>query len=171
MRQSLGGPPTTQCRTTGSGYGGRFLYTSSLAWGWRRGVSRSNSQLGKCSMNGPVRIQLARERGWKMPPNTIRVDRTSKFGNPFSIDRYGHQEALALHRSWITGELSDEHILKTYSPLIGNHLLSRRKLMVGLLPTLIGKDLACWCPTDCPCHADTLIELANSMDPRLLKVG
>jgi hypothetical protein len=27
---------------------------------------------------------------------------------------------------------------------------------------LRGKDLACWCPLDQPCHADVLLELANS---------
>ena len=27
---------------------------------------------------------------------------------------------------------------------------------------LRGKDLACWCPLDEPCHADVLLELANS---------
>jgi Domain of unknown function (DUF4326) len=26
---------------------------------------------------------------------------------------------------------------------------------------LSGKDLACWCPLDQPCHADVLLELAN----------
>jgi len=26
---------------------------------------------------------------------------------------------------------------------------------------LKGKDLACWCPLDCPCHADVLLKLAN----------
>jgi hypothetical protein len=27
---------------------------------------------------------------------------------------------------------------------------------------LRGKDLACWCPPDQPCHADVLLELANA---------
>jgi len=26
---------------------------------------------------------------------------------------------------------------------------------------LAGRDLACWCPLDGPCHADVLIEIAN----------
>lgn len=26
---------------------------------------------------------------------------------------------------------------------------------------LAGRDLACWCPLDQPCHADVLLELAN----------
>lgn len=29
---------------------------------------------------------------------------------------------------------------------------------------LAGKDLACWCPLSQPCHADVLLELANTAD-------
>jgi len=29
------------------------------------------------------------------------------------------------------------------------------------LEELRGKNLACWCPLDKPCHADILLELAN----------
>lgn len=29
--------------------------------------------------------------------------------------------------------------------------------------TLAGKDLACWCPLDRPCHADVLLTLANGV--------
>ena len=32
---------------------------------------------------------------------------------------------------------------------------------VTLRRDLAGKDLACWCPLDRPCHADVLLELAN----------
>ena len=35
----------------------------------------------------------------------------------------------------------------------------------GLIPAiqqdLAGRDLACWCPLDQPCHADVLLALAN----------
>jgi hypothetical protein len=30
------------------------------------------------------------------------------------------------------------------------------------LQDLRGKNLACWCPPDEPCHADVLLELANA---------
>ena len=30
---------------------------------------------------------------------------------------------------------------------------------------LAGRDLACWCPLDQPCHADVLLRLANGGDP------
>jgi hypothetical protein len=43
-------------------------------------------------------------------------------------------------------------------------------LRVGLLAftaadaraELAGRDLACWCPLDQPCHADFLLDLANT---------
>jgi uncharacterized protein DUF4326 len=37
-------------------------------------------------MSAPVRIQLSRAKGWRMPPNTVRVSRPSKWGNPFPIE-------------------------------------------------------------------------------------
>jgi hypothetical protein len=39
----------------------------------------------------------------------------------------------------------------------------RRALTVEDVRTeLAGKDLACWCPLNQPCHADVLLELANA---------
>ena len=32
----------------------------------------------------------------------------------------------------------------------------------GLIERLRGKNLACFCPLDQPCHADVLLEIANS---------
>lgn len=33
-----------------------------------------------------------------------------------------------------------------------------------ILEELRGKNLACWCPLDQPCHGDVLLELANSKE-------
>ena len=33
----------------------------------------------------PKRIQLSRKKGWRMPPDTEIVDRSTKWGNPFII--------------------------------------------------------------------------------------
>ena len=43
--------------------------------------------------------------------------------------------------------------------------------ILSLLPDLRGKNLACWCPLDAPCHADVLLRLANADDlkPRAQK--
>lgn len=37
----------------------------------------------------PERIQLRRTKGWRMPPDTVKVDRTTKWGNPFVVGKPG----------------------------------------------------------------------------------
>lgn len=90
----------------------------------------------------PVRVQLSRRKGWRMPPNAVKVDRTTPFGNPFPIDA-DRQASVEAFRSWISS--TDE----------GNAIAERAK------KELRGKNLACWCPLDGPCHADVLIDVAN----------
>lgn len=36
-------------------------------------------------MGKPQRIQLKRTKGWRMPPGTVKVDRSTRWGNPFRI--------------------------------------------------------------------------------------
>ena len=45
--------------------------------------------------NPPTRIQLSRARGWRMPENTVKVDRTTPWGNPYDVGEYGDE--LSLH--------------------------------------------------------------------------
>jgi hypothetical protein len=74
-----------------------------------------------------------------MPPNTVYVGRPTKWGNPF-------------RRQTIVDSI--EGVLRMF----WEHLESRRDLD---LSELRGKDLACWCKENSPCHADILLELAN----------
>src|SRR5262245_23967146 len=109
------------------------------------------------------RIQLRRAKGWRMPANTVKVDRTTLFGNPFSIEEYGHDAAVALHRAWIMGKLGQTRI----SAARRRVLKEQRKRVLSALPTLRGKNLACWCRLPEPgqrdnCHAATLLEMANA---------
>lgn len=93
-------------------------------------------------MAEPIRIQRKRTKGWKMPPNTVYVARGSKWGNPFTIT--SDRDAAAVVREF-------RYHVETY---LANG--------VGYpLAELRGKNLACWCPLDQPCHADVLLELAN----------
>jgi hypothetical protein len=40
-------------------------------------------------MTAPTRIQLRLTKGWRMPPNTVKVDRSTRWGNPFKVgDKY-----------------------------------------------------------------------------------
>lgn len=92
----------------------------------------------------PKRIQLSRAKGWHMPENTVKVDRTTRWGNPFKIGpNMDRTQAIALYRRWVAGEDLD----------IPPFALDPKELK--------GKNLACWCSLDGPCHAEVLLELAN----------
>jgi hypothetical protein len=57
-------------------------------------------------------------------------------------------ECVALYREYVTGE----HDLLDWRP---------RPRIDAIRAALAGRDLACWCPLDQPCHADVLLALAN----------
>jgi len=91
----------------------------------------------------PKRIQRQRTKGWKMPPNTVYVGRPGKWGNPYIAEIESEREQCKqAFRYWI-----ERLIAKGVS-----HDFTE----------LRGKNLACWCPLDQPCHADVLLEIANS---------
>lgn len=130
----------------------------------------------------PVRLQLRRAKGFRLQEASrainglpcVKVDRTTRWGNQFSIvvlgDRFGitrwpdelnrghdsrqdatvvatlplaRAEAVRRYREWLTGEWGEFKRL-------------------DLQRNLVGKNLACFCPLDEPCHADVLLELANA---------
>lgn len=112
----------------------------------------------------PERIQLRRTKGWRMPPNTVKVDRSNKaFGNPFSVEKCGSRaEAVKRFRQIMTR--SQAWIIENAGgpPGFGLSLIVFRENVRKRLPELRGKNLACWCKRDGePCHADVLLELAN----------
>lgn len=84
----------------------------------------------------PERIQLRRTKGWRMPANTVKVTRPGKWGNPFTSANSGAVPP-AIRFACEVAPLMD-------------------------LTPLRGKSLACWCRLDQECHADVLLELANS---------
>lgn len=127
----------------------------------------------------PCRVQLSRRKGWRMPPNTVKVDRSTPYGNPWK--RRQHQDAVKLStgewmllpvrmsfagavdrfRRWMKGEFG-----RTIGPI--DHPLYGLVMCPGepfKASDLRGKNLACWCPLDQPCHADALLELANADPP------
>lgn len=113
-------------------------------------------------MATPIRIQLRRTKGWRMPANTVKVCRGTSWGNPFNATQsmiamlHGtagpgvplvalHEppslgRCLDLYTAWLRGQLDRDH---------------------QFLAPLHGKNLACWCKPDELCHADVLLRLAN----------
>jgi hypothetical protein len=80
-----------------------------------------------------------------MPPNTVYVGRGTKWGPPW----------VPGHFWWATDPAGTS--VEVYRATIIRRMLQDPNLLVPLR----GKNLACWCPLDHPCHADVLLELAN----------
>ena len=93
------------------------------------------------------RVQRKRTKGWRMPENTVYVGRPTLYGNPF-------RTAQEFRQWWET---------RGRGPVL---YADRMEMLMGAMfqtepHPLRGKNLACWCPLDQPCHADILLELAN----------
>ncbi len=81
----------------------------------------------------------------RFPPDIVRVDRRSKWGNPFAIGApdpdTGHpmtrDDVLRHYRGWLLDMLAPEPTF---------------------IEPLRGKRLACWCAPE-RCHADVIIEV------------
>lgn len=90
-----------------------------------------------------------------MPPNTVCVDRSTKWGNPFRV-RPGraNEYAVTLFR----------HLLNGYVAIVDDPTpedQERYRIMaIRDRGELRGKNLACFCRPDQKCHADVLLELA-----------
>jgi Domain of unknown function (DUF4326) len=111
------------------------------------------------------RVHLQRTKGWRMPPNTRRVDRSTVFGNPFEVGKYGVEDAVGMHRAWLTGALTEQQIDARFPRIVAKHLIARRRRVLASLHGLRGRNLACECPPLKTCHADSLLELVNASNP------
>jgi hypothetical protein len=91
-----------------------------------------------------------------MPPNTVKVDRTTRWGNPYKLTDFHpmmseiekRSRCIAAFRGLLLGEIT--HALHTL-PFTAEDV--RRELK--------GKNLACWCPPHRQCHADVLLAVCS----------
>lgn len=96
----------------------------------------------------PTRIQRERTKGWKMPENAVSVCRPCKYGNIFKIgdphpvtkQPMTREDTVACHRTWCLVKISEDP---------------------SIFKPLKGKDLACFCRLNEPCHADNYLDYAN----------
>lgn len=139
-------------------------------------------------MSAPKRIQRKRTKGWRMPEGAVYVGRPTIFGNPFRaykcpccgywdvkddndvtylIDHRVTRLAStrADSRTWTTQRQANEKAVELYADeatyWLGGWKVTFPDKYAAVLD-LRGRDLACWCPPDQPCHADVLLEVANS---------
>ncbi len=130
----------------------------------------------------PYRVQRRRSPGWKMPANTVYVGRPTVLGNYHPGSRWdddewvlgrfhSHREcSVACYRHWLLG--TPEFMTWWRGTLwgctqgmVGDPM---RKAALAKIPSLRGKNLACWCPLPTrpyepdECHAAVLLEIANA---------
>lgn len=98
----------------------------------------------------PVRLQLSRRAGFNLQAlsqatnglSAVMVARRSRWGNPFLVSEHGQQGAVDRFRTYLESVVCEPSVR-------------------AAIEDLRGKNLACWCKTGAPCHADVLLELAN----------
>ena len=77
----------------------------------------------------------------------VLIDRTTKWGNPFRIERYSpstsREEVVVQHKVWLTERMKREPELRG-----------------EIERELGGKVCGCWC-APLPCHGDFLMAVAN----------
>lgn len=78
-----------------------------------------------------------------MPKNTVKVDRTTRWGNPFLIDYTAGIDAEA-------------------AVVLFRHANRHPSALARIKRDLRGKNLACWCKIGAFCHADWLLLTANA---------
>jgi hypothetical protein len=84
-----------------------------------------------------------------MPEGAVYVGRPTKWGNPFKVGE------MSPYGTIIEDKRHAASIFGGFAPI-------NEKLVAAARAELRGKDLACWCRLDEKCHADILLEIANS---------
>jgi hypothetical protein len=72
----------------------------------------------------------------KLPENAMRVDRATRYGNPYKLDEYSREESLRLFTLYLDEKL---------------------RINNDFLRPLINKDLACNCNLNEDCHGNILL--------------
>jgi hypothetical protein len=117
----------------------------------------------------PVRLQLRRTAGYRMPAGAKHCARPSRWGNPFPVDMLGRDLAIEMFEDLVNGifspgklaHLTDAQFatikrsVEAWQRRIGGHPLELARA------ELRGCDLACHCGLSDRCHVDVLLRVAN----------
>lgn len=86
-----------------------------------------------------TRIQLSRKKGFKLPEGAVKIDRSTKWGNPYIIGVDGTREEVV-------------EKFRNDTLLIAANI---RRNFAGV------KYVACWCKENEICHGDVYCEIVN----------
>lgn len=120
----------------------------------------------------PKRIQLQRSKGWRLPANTVKVDRTTAFGNPYRVGQPVDMKQ-ARRWGWEISPAGRKIVCEDAAEAVHrfDHALMRDVAIHDhLRKKLGGRDLACWCDAGDPCHCVPLLFVANSKPEQIAAV-
>lgn len=107
----------------------------------------------------PVGIQRKRTKGWRKPPLTKMVTRETDWGNLFAVGEDVSIVVESTEGHVIEAAVQDlEHSLELFEA----YAKLRMVMDPDWLTPLRGKNLACYCALDNPCHRDILLRLVVS---------
>lgn len=91
-----------------------------------------------------------------MPEGAVYVGRGSTWGNPWRIGA-----RLIAEVDMPDGSVHVREFNITPEIAVAFYREAFALDLPEIIAELRGRDVACWCPLDQPCHADVLLELAN----------
>lgn len=112
----------------------------------------------------PVRLRLSRAKGFNLQAHSravngleaVKVDRSTRWGNRCIV----HD---SMTRMTLDGRVLSHQT--EYNAAVSVAMFRRftctPEFIAAVVEELRGKNLACWCALDAPCHADVLLEIAN----------
>ena len=107
----------------------------------------------------PTRIQRSRKKGSRLSPNTICVNRGTKFGNPYKVSEYGREKAIQMFRDCL---LNATMCYYYFDELEATTQYNRFIWMANNIHLIREADhIACFCPLDVECHGDALIDISQ----------
>jgi hypothetical protein len=142
----------------------------------------------------PVRLRLSRAKGFNLQEESrsangleaVNVARPTKWGNPYHVDDtnmwwcrhpFGSRERTQGCVDHYERAIREGFVLVPYTWLTpeergDDYHSSGAHYVHEVAPKYLGgKNLACWCALDAPCHADVLLRLANPIHCEALETS
>lgn len=116
--------------------------------------------------------QRHRSKGWRKPEGSVCVDRTSRWGNPFVIQKTAGAWRVILPGDALTVSFDTVLEARTFAVELFDWWVTasnddHARWIRAHVRELAGAALLCWCHQPGPCHAHVLAEMADAQSGEL----